>query len=145
MARPTKLTEEVQRRICQAISAGNYYEAAAGFAGISWRTLHRWIERGRVANKGLLKDFYDAICAAEMEAEVRMVAQWQQQIPQDWRAARDFLARRHPKRWGATEKYQHEVSGGDSDKPVRLKFDFGDVPVEVVRAIALGGGDEEPD
>lgn len=32
--RPTKLTAEVQERLTSAIRAGNFYEAACGYAGI---------------------------------------------------------------------------------------------------------------
>ena len=44
-------------------------------------------------------EFLEAVAQAEAEAEVRMIAQWQAHIPRDWRAARDFLARRYPERW----------------------------------------------
>jgi hypothetical protein len=35
---------------------------------------------------------------------------WKAQIPNNWQAARDFLARRFPKRWGAKEKIDHTGS-----------------------------------
>ena len=109
MARPSKLTPETQDKIVQAISAGNYYEAACQFAGIDYRTFRNWMERGEAAKTGKFFQFFHAIRQAEAEAEVRVVAQWQKNIPNSWQAARDFLARRHPQRW--MHKEGREESG----------------------------------
>ncbi len=100
MARPSKLTPEVQHRLTEAIRAGNYYEAACGFAGIHYSTFRNWMIRGEKAKSGKYKKFFEAVTRAELEAEVRMVAQWQKHMPEDYRAIRDFLERRHPERWG---------------------------------------------
>lgn len=109
--RPTILTPDVQEKICNAIKAGNYYEAACAYAGISYAAFNDWIKRGegrsknRPANK-VYVDFVSAVRLAEAASEVRVVTQWQQQIPEDWRAASTFLARRFPKRWANVEKVQ---------------------------------------
>lgn len=100
MARPSKLTLEVQKRLTEAIKAGNYYEAACGFAGIGYSTFRRWMLRGEKAKSGKYRQFWEAVTRAELEAEVRMVAQWQKHMPEDYRAIRDFLERRFPDRWG---------------------------------------------
>ena len=82
--RPTKLTPEIQRRLCDALRAGNTREAAASYAGIARSTFYNWLERGRnprrttkgrvfKADKGFL-DFLDTVTRAENEAEVRCVA-----------------------------------------------------------------------
>jgi len=44
MARPTKLTPAVQKKIVDAIKAGNYMETAAAYAGISKQTLYNWTQ-----------------------------------------------------------------------------------------------------
>ncbi len=100
MARPSKLTPEVQKRLVKAIKAGNYYEAACGFAGIHYSTFRKWMQKGEKAKSGKYREFFEAITHAEYQAEVRMVAQWQQHMPEDYRAIRDFLERRYPDRWG---------------------------------------------
>lgn len=46
MARPTKLTPDRSRRICDNVRLGMSYERAAMAAGISRQTLYRWRERG---------------------------------------------------------------------------------------------------
>lgn len=104
--RPTKLTPEVQERLCAAISAGNYYQAACGAAGISYSKFRDWMNRGKKQRKGLFRDFREAVLKAERDAEARVVNQWQEHMPEDWRACRDFLARRYPKRWGPKESLE---------------------------------------
>jgi len=100
MARPSKLTPEVTKRLTEAIRAGNYYEAACGYAGIGYSTFRAWMVRGEKAKSGKYREFVEAITRAEYEAEVRMVAMWQKHMPEDYRAIRDFLERRYPERWG---------------------------------------------
>ena len=82
--RPTKLTPEIQTRLCEALRAGNTREAAAEYAGISRATLYEWIRRGRnpeYTRRGKLRancrdfvDFVDTLTRAENAAEVRCVA-----------------------------------------------------------------------
>jgi hypothetical protein len=109
--RPTKLTPEVQKRLCDAIAAGNYREAACSYAGIDKATFSRWIARGEQAKTGPFCDFCNAVQKAEADAEVAIVAQWQQHMPENWQACRDFLARRFPERWGPQDKHDLRHSG----------------------------------
>jgi hypothetical protein len=53
---------------------------------------------------------------------MRALASWQAAIPGDWRAARDFLARRHPDRWGSRER--HELTGADGS-PIHFTLNLG--------------------
>ena len=94
------MTPEVQKRICDAIRAGNYYQAACAYAGIGYSTFRRWMTMGEEAKRGKYREFWEAVTRAELEAEARLVAQWQQHMPNDYRAIRDFLERRFPERWG---------------------------------------------
>ena len=118
MARPTKLTPEVQKKIVTAISSGNYYEAACRYAGIDYQTFRNWMKAGQEVAEGKLKKtkknmeflgFFEAVEQAEAQAEIRVVANWQMHIPSSWQAGRDFLARRFPDRWKPQEG--RELSG----------------------------------
>ena len=111
MARPSKLTPETQQKIVDAISAGNYYEAACGYAGVDYSTFRRWMEKGEKAKTGQYREFCDAVQQAEAQAEVRMVANWQKHMPNNWMAIRDFLARRHPNRWMPREGKDVNLKG----------------------------------
>lgn len=120
--RPSKLTSEVKARLVQAIEAGNYYEAACGYAGITYTTFRNWMIKGENAKSGKYREFFEAITRAETVAEVRMVAQWQQHMPEDYRAIRDFLERRFPERWGRKDKVQQEISGPNG-QPVEVEME----------------------
>jgi len=132
MARPTKLTPSVQSRIVAAVAAGNYYEAACVYGGVDYTTFRKWMQKGEKAKAGPFFELFDACSKAEAEAEVRMVAQWQQQIPDNWPAARDFLARRFPDRWGPKERH---VVQGDVERPLTIRTLTVNVPL-------LAGNDE---
>ena len=103
---PTKLTPETQKKLCDAISAGNYLVAACGYADVSYGTFALWMRLGRKARKGKYFKFFKAVRKAETDAEVTVVAQWRKLIPSSWQAARDFLARRYPERWAPKEHVQ---------------------------------------
>ncbi len=107
----TKLTPEVQMKVCQALAAGNYMEAAATYAGVSYEAIAHWIRRGKRAGKGLHFEFWKATERAQGEAEVTVVAQWRQKIPESWQAARAFLERRFPDRWGKKTEAKVELTG----------------------------------
>ena len=99
MARPTKLTDELQERILKAVRAGNYAEAAARASGIAPSTYYRWLQRGSLEEKGAYREFSEALRQAEAEAEVHAVAILRRAMAEDWRAALAYLERRYPGRW----------------------------------------------
>ena len=99
--RPTKRTPEVQRRLCDALAAGNTRRAACAFAGISDETLARWQSR--------FVDFADAVKKAEGDAEVRNVAIIARAAQSgSWQAAAWWLERRYPEAYGrSVQTVQH--------------------------------------
>lgn len=78
MARPSKLTPDVQADIVAAIRAGNYMETAASFAGINKDTLFAWLKRGKRDKSGPYRDFSDAVSRALAEAETSALASIEQ-------------------------------------------------------------------
>lgn len=82
--RTTKLTKEVQERICTALRAGNTRLTAAQWGGISEATFYNWLDKGRnpeTTTRGKIKaafqpflEFLEAVTRAETEAQVRNVA-----------------------------------------------------------------------
>lgn len=119
MARPTKLTPEVQERVCHAIRVGAYLEHAAGYARVSKQTLYNWIERGEKAAPGdePYVAFLDALKAAEGDAVVDgLTAIRDAKGASEGRAADVWtnrawiLERRHPRLYGRT--VQEQVHAG---------------------------------
>lgn len=131
MARPTKLTPEVQERIVSAIRAGCFAETAAEYAGISASTFYEWMERGRRAEAGY-KEFFEAVQQALAEAEVVHVGRVSKAAHEgDWRASAWWLSRRCRDRWAQVVPQEPKQSLADM--------------FELIRSKARGsGGEQEP-
>jgi hypothetical protein len=119
-----KLTDETRDRICQLIAAGNPYSVAYGQAGVAKRTFMDWMAKGRAertrqeagerARRGeaIYLEFLLAVEQAEHTAKALLVTSWVKAAKDgDWRAARDFLARRWPDEWMPRESRQ--LTGAD--------------------------------
>lgn len=106
MGRPTSLTPEVQRIIVAAISRGHYLEIAGNLAGVPYRTLASWRERGE-AGEAPYADFLHATKKAEAEAEDRLLGEIGDARAAVvgatgadlWQAKAWIMERRWPARW----------------------------------------------
>lgn len=93
MARRSKYTPEVGKRICDAIRLGATYELAAKYGGVSEDSIARW--RAKYA------DFAEAIKEAEGGAAVGWLARIEQAAKDGtWQAAAWKLERRYPEQYG---------------------------------------------
>jgi len=90
--RPLKLRPHVVSTACQMVRDGNYLKIACAAAGISGNTLEAWRKRG-INGEEPYADFAHQLAQAELSAETHLVKLWHDAAPQDWRAARDLLAR----------------------------------------------------
>ena len=96
MARPTKLTPDVEERILLGLRAGNFLKVAAAAAGVGEATLHRWLADRRPPYRA----FDAAVRKAIAESEVLLVGRIAQVAPQSPGVALRLLERRYPQRWG---------------------------------------------
>lgn len=139
MGRPTKLTPEIQERIIQALSAGNYQDTAARFAGIDPSTFYRWMDDGAKDDADpLFKEFREAVEKARAQAEVRSVALIQNAANGGtWQAAAWWLERSHPQKWGRQQRIMQEISGPAG----------GPIQIEDPRSVLLSllGDEDEPE
>ncbi len=107
--RPSKLTPELQAKIVQAISGGNYRAVAAEWVGVSAKTLREWMARGGKAKAGPFAEFRAAVLEAERAAEIRAVALVMKAAAEDPRHAEWWLERKCHGRWG--RKDRKEITG----------------------------------
>ncbi len=113
VGRPSKFTPEVVVELERNIGAGLPYELACGLSGIAYSTYRTWMVAAEQDDADpLLVEFLERIRHAEMLAEARFAAQWIKETPGDWRATRDYLARRWPNRWANKERIEHSGEGG---------------------------------
>jgi transposase len=121
--RNSKLNEDVQGELTRLIGAGVFMNQACEYVGISVAAVYNWMARGSsealrleqnpkakpIAKEEPYLNFFREMKKAENFAEIRAVTNWQKAIPDDWRAAKDFLARRYPDRWSP----RLELTGAD--------------------------------
>jgi hypothetical protein len=113
--RPSEFNDAAPK-IINYIRNGNTYECACACARISYSTFASWIRQGKQdLEDGLLDSkflkFMKDIEQAEMEAEQEAVQAWRSFIPVSWQAARDFLARKNPDKWGSKDKMDVTSNG----------------------------------
>jgi len=67
MARPSKLTQEIQQIIGDNIALGLTYRLAAELAGVTYKTLNEWNQKGQTEKSGKYYQFAQHIkkCNAE--------------------------------------------------------------------------------
>ena len=130
MGRKSKLTPEVQERICQYVRQGLTYEIAARAAGVSETTFYRWKQRGERSKRGKYREFWEALKRAESEAEQVLVRRILAASNDTWQAAAWMLERRYPERWGRKDRVKHET-------------DLGDALAQVLERLAHSGSTED--
>jgi hypothetical protein len=73
MARPTKLTSELQQRIGDNVALGLTYSLAAESVGITYKTLNLWLKRGQTDKSGKYNHFYQYIQKCNADAAKRLL------------------------------------------------------------------------
>jgi transposase len=58
MARPCKLTTDIQQKIGDGVSLGLTYRLAAESVGITYKTFNDWMNRGKTEKSGKYSQFY---------------------------------------------------------------------------------------
>ena len=113
--RPSKLTPELQAKVCEYIAAGNYLVTACQAAGINTHTFTDWIAKGEREleenTPGEFSAFLLAAKEAEAQSEVNLVAAVQKHNERNVIAPLAMLDRRFRERWGR-EPAQH--NGGNT-------------------------------
>jgi len=111
-----RLETETVARLRDALAAGNTTRTACAMAGISDKSLYRWLKEAESAPEGHeLVEFRDTVKGAKAVAEHRNVMVIQEAAQKDWRAAAWFLERRWPKDYG---RKRWAEAGGDTTAPL---------------------------
>ena len=69
----SKLTDEVQQKICNAVSSGQTFECAASLVGIDRHTLNDWRARGQQQPGSRYAEFNQALEQALLASEMAQV------------------------------------------------------------------------
>ena len=73
MARPTKLTTEIQQKIGNGVFLGLTYALAASATGVTYQTFNQWMKLGRDSTSGKYFDFYNHIEQRNAEGALRIL------------------------------------------------------------------------
>jgi len=134
MGRPTKLTDDRQGTICEALRKGVSIEGACDLANVSARTFYKWRNRGedelqrveeghrscrvRKREKPYVQ-FFRETTRAVAESEERLVENINSAAPDNWRAAIELLQRRFSERWSKQTNVD-VTSGGEPITDINL-------------------------
>jgi transposase len=119
MARPSKLTKELQEEIITYIEGGNFPEQAARLVGVTDRTFYNWMKKGREAKteRGKFFQFFQAVKEAESFSEAYHVQNIRKASDNGkWTASAWFLERKFPERWSKPENINLNHSGGTKNE-----------------------------
>lgn len=110
LARKTKLSRKLIQEAENLIKLGNYNVTVCQYLGIGETTWYRWLQEGREAERGLKREFWEAIKRAESHAEIRNVQVIQQAGQDNWQASAWYLERKFPDKWGRKDRLEAELS-----------------------------------
>jgi len=121
-----QLTDALTEIVCVGLRTGNYISVVCGSVGITTSAFNTWARRGKNeyerclnpdvipnASELVYMDFYTQISEARTNAEIELVGMWREHAETNWQAARDFLARRYPERWGSKAGLKIRLDEGD--------------------------------
>lgn len=116
--RKSKLTPELQERICNYIENGYTIEQACALSGIGESTYYDWKKRGKKSKRGKFSDFLEAVKKAEKIAESKYLAIITKAavgdplkgVKGDWKAAAWYLERRNPKQFARRDFLRQDVN-----------------------------------
>ena len=120
VARSSRLTDEVERLVLEGVRLGGLMPDVAAHAGISERTLYRWIERGKRYREAqesgavpqesdlpyytFAQKFLDNVSSVRlrMSGKILVAADGDSSLGKDpdWKAAAWYLERSAPALWG---------------------------------------------
>jgi len=127
VGRPSKLTDEVEKQICDAVRAGSYLSVAARCAGVSESTVYEWLRDAREEGADpRLVAFAAALDKADADGEVHTIGVIRREIARgNTRAGFELLARRHPERWaGGRDPSAAEQRAVDDRPPQEPPLDL---------------------
>ena len=101
--RPTKLTPEVSKEICESLASCMQRGDAARLAGVSHEALRDWVQKGEDGEEPFAA-FLQEVVKAELLAQRRLLTKISLAASSDPRHAEWLLSRRWARSWGDKDR-----------------------------------------
>ena len=122
MGRHSKLTPDIQDKICKALKLGHPLNTAAPLAGVTVRTAHNWLARGRKEDRriageetadpdeAIYLDFLLAVEEAKSQAVDRVLQNLVSAADQNPKVAQWLLAHYLSGSWVKSEEMEERIA-----------------------------------
>lgn len=135
----TKLTPELQKKMCDMIAAVATVQEAAYACGIVPQTVYQWIDKGERDPSSVYAEFVEAIASAKSQRTMGLKAQIRAHGKKDWRALQAIGAITDPGTF--VPKIRVHITNELNTAVERLMQEFADAPETLERALhAIAGG-----
>lgn len=110
--RPSKFTDENCAILLNALKDGLFIEDACSLANLDYSTYARWQQHARAnGSSSPYYEFFNLVQATESAAKHSLVRQWREHFPHDYKAIRDYMARRWPDQYADQSRRTLTVEG----------------------------------
>jgi hypothetical protein len=121
MARPSKLSPDVTKRIGENISLGLPYSLAAEAAGITYQTFNEWHKKGKNSKSGEYFEFYKFIQKCNADAAKKCIERLNEAAKAgDTRICQWILERRFSEDFGRRQYRKMDVVSENKNENVEI-------------------------
>jgi transposase len=128
MARPTKLTPEITKRIGDNVSLGLTYSLAAEASGITYKTLNEWHKKGKNSKSGKYFEFYKYIQKCNADAAKKCLERLNEAVGAgNCQVCMWILERRFPEEFGRRVYRETNIVSENRNENVEITVNDADI------------------
>ena len=120
MGRITKL-DDLPKEFFQYLKDGNSIKTSASACGVTDRTIHNWVKKGKESKNGKFFQFFQSYKKARAEAEIQDISVIRKAGDKSWQARAWIRERSNPDDWG-NKQYQKIEHSGKVDVEIFKKW-----------------------
>jgi len=145
MARPSKLTQEIQQRIGDNIALGMTYRLAAESTCVTYKTFNSWMQQGKNSTSGKYFQFYKYIQKRNADAAKALLERIKEAADSgNCQICMWILERRFPDEFGRrVYKKTNVVSENLNQNVAIIDQDTNAIRKEILANFAFGREDQE--
>ena len=140
MARPSKLTPEIQQIIGDNIALGLTYRLAAESAGVTYKTLNEWNQKGQTEKSGKYYQFAQYIKKCNVEGALKLLNRLNDAAEDgNCQVCMWILERRFPTKFGRREYRKTNVVSENKNVNVEINVnDVDEIRNQILAKFTLG-------